>query len=54
MTEGYLLKVTKDNLVIPRPETVENGEVIEVTVNRVFVDDAMKKRIDEKGVIRIY
>jgi hypothetical protein len=54
MTEGYLLKIANDKIVIPASKNVKNGDVIEVMVNRVFVDEAMKKRIEKKGVVRIY
>jgi hypothetical protein len=54
MTEAYLLKVKDDKIVIPRSKTVKNGDVLEVVVNHVFVDEAMKKRMKEKGVVRIY
>jgi hypothetical protein len=54
MTEGYLLKIASGKIVIPVSKNVENGDVIEVMLNRVFVDEAMKKRIEKKGVVRIY
>jgi hypothetical protein len=53
MTEAYLLKVINDKIVIPASKNVKNGDVIEVLVNHVFVDEAMKKRIEKKGVVRI-
>lgn len=54
MTEGYLLKIANGKIVIPASKNVKNGDVIEVLVNRVFVDEAIKKRIEKKGVVRIY
>jgi len=54
MTEAYLLKVKNDKIVIPRSKNVKKGEVVEVMVNRVFVDEKMKKRIKKKGTVRIY
>lgn len=54
MTVAYLLKIANQKIVISVPKNVEKGDVVEVLVNRVFVDEAMKKRIDKKGVVRIY
>jgi ribosomal 50S subunit-recycling heat shock protein len=53
MTEVYLVKVINGKIVIPASKNVKNGDVIEVMVNRVFVDETMKKRIEKKGVVRI-
>lgn len=54
MTEAYLLKVSGDKIVIPRSKNIKNDEVVEIVVNRVFVDVNVKKKIERNGVIRIY
>jgi hypothetical protein len=54
MTEGYLLEVKGEKIVVPRSKNFGDGDVLEVVVNRVFVDEKMKKKIEKKGVVRIY
>jgi hypothetical protein len=49
----YLIKVKGKKICVPRPGDIEDGAVAEITVNRVFVDEAMEKRIDKTGIIRI-
>lgn len=51
MTEGYLFKIANGKILIPASKNVKNGDVIEVMVNRVFVDEVMKKRIEKKALL---
>jgi len=49
----YLIKVKGKAIQIPTPGTLTDGQIAEVNVSRVFVDEAMEKRIDKTGIIRI-
>jgi len=48
----YLLKIKGKRICVPTPENLKDGEVVEVTVNRVFVDEAVKKIIDWRTCVR--
>jgi hypothetical protein len=49
----YLIKVKGKKICVPRPGDIEDGAVAEITVKRVFVDEAMGKRIDKTGIIKV-
>lgn len=49
----YLLKIKGNNISIPTPRNLKDGAVVEVTIKRVFVDEAMEKRIDKTGIIKV-
>ena len=49
----YLIKVKGKAIHIPTPGTLTDGQIAEVNVSRVFVDEALEKRIDKKGIIRV-
>jgi hypothetical protein len=47
---AYLLRVKGKRICIPTPENLKNNEIAEVTIKRVFVDEAMQKRIGKKAI----
>jgi hypothetical protein len=49
----YLIKVKGKRIHVPTPEKLKDGAVAEITVKRVFVDEAMGKRIDKTGIIKV-
>jgi hypothetical protein len=46
----YLKKIKGKTINIPTPENLKDGNIAEITIKRVFVDEAMESRIGEKGV----
>lgn len=50
MTGSFLVKVKDDNIVIPKPTSIEHGDVVEVTVKHVFVDRELERKMGDKGL----
>jgi hypothetical protein len=47
----YLLKIKGKRIDVPTPKNLKDGEVVEVTINRVFVDKAVEKMIVCKACV---
>lgn len=46
----YLIRVKGKRICVPTPKNLQDSEIAEVTVNRVFVDEAMQSRIGKKTI----
>lgn len=50
MASSFLVKVKNDTIRVPRPTTIDDGDVVEVTVKRVFVDEEIERKMGDKGL----
>jgi hypothetical protein len=46
----YLKKIKGKRIYVPTPGNLKDGDIAEITVNRVFVDEAMRRRIGKKTI----
>jgi hypothetical protein len=47
---AYLIRIKGKKICVPTPKNLKKGEIAEITVNRVFADEAMQRRIGKKTI----
>jgi hypothetical protein len=46
----YLIRINGKKICVPTPKIFKDGEIADVTVSRVFVDEQVNKSITEKAL----